>query len=200
MTRILITAFDPFGGQNINASQEVLKHLNINFNDIVLDTLVLPTVFKTVEDIISAKIDYFKPDVILLLGEAGGTHAIRLERIAINIDDARIPDNNHDQPIDQKIKTKGENALFSTLPIKDMLKVLNDHDIPAVISNSAGTFVCNHLMYITLHYIKHQIKKPTKVGFIHFPRIESQIKDLSEPHLPLSTSIKALEYMINTCL
>ncbi|MGE4319811.1 MAG: pyroglutamyl-peptidase I [Acholeplasmataceae bacterium] len=200
MKKILITAFDPFGGQQKNASLEVLKHLEIFSKTYQIHTLILPTIFQAVEDIISAKIDILSPDIIILLGEAGLTKEIRIERVAINIDDARIKDNLGNQPIDLPIKDKGENAYFSTLPIKKIKAALDSKNIPSIISNSAGTFVCNHAMYLVLHYL--QEKKPSNIvaGFIHFPYVESQIKDETTPHLPLKQSVKALETIIEACL
>lgn len=199
MKKILITAFDPFGGKSINSSLETLKHLEFFDDQVKVDTLILPTVFKSVEDVIRAKIDLAHPDVILMLGEAGGTSQIRLERVAINIDDARIPDNENYQPVDVPISKDGEPAYFSTLPIKKIQASLIEHDIPVVISNSAGTYVCNHLMYITLKAVKQKKASNVIAGFIHFPYIENQVQP-DQAFLPLNTSVKALSLIIKSCL
>ncbi|MFA6801658.1 MAG: hypothetical protein WCR19_06080, partial [Acholeplasmataceae bacterium] len=143
MKKILLTAFEPFDGKNKNASSEIMNCLEFDLHLFDIHKLILPTTFNDIESLMINKISSFKPDIILMLGEASGTNHIRIERVAINIDDARIPDNTHYQPIDQIIKQNSDNALFSTLPIKKIHHNLLENEIPAVISNSAGTFVCN---------------------------------------------------------
>lgn len=200
MKKILITSFEPFGGLNINASLEIMKNFNYAREFATIEKLVLPTVFNDVEQLITRKIDSFNPNIILLLGEAGGTEHIRLERVAINIDDARIKDNKGQQPIDHIIKDDGDSAYFASLPIKSIYDHLSKESIPVVISNSAGTFVCNHLMYLTLHYLKQKKASNIIAGFIHFPYIESQITNEQTNFLSLDTSTKALKIMIDSLL
>jgi len=192
MKKILITAFNPFGGKTTNASLDVLKNLDFNLANVNIYTMILPTVFSTVEDVLLSKIDLVNPDIILLLGEAGNAKAIRVERVAINIDDARIPDNLGRQPIDQVIKKDGHTAYFSNLPIKKLVKDLNQNHIHAVVSNTAGTFVCNHIMYLTLDYLHRKKADNTIAGFIHFPYIHNQND--------LNTYTDGLKIIIKSCL
>jgi len=192
MKKILITAFNPFGGKTTNASLDVLKNLDFNLANVNIYTMILPTVFSTVEDVLLSKIDLVNPDIILLLGEAGNAKAIRVERVAINIDDARIPDNLGRQPIDQAIKKDGHTAYFSNLPIKKLVKDLNQNHIHAVVSNTAGTFVCNHIMYLTLDYLHRKKADNTIAGFIHFPYIHNQND--------LNTYTDGLKIIIKSCL
>jgi pyroglutamyl-peptidase len=200
MKKILITAFEPFGGRSTNASLDVMNHHKFDIENTIIETLVLPTAFKSVEAKLLAKMNDFNPHIILHLGEAGGAKNIRLERVAINLDDARIKDNLNDQPIDEKIKEDGQNAYFSTLPIRKIHQALSNALMPTIISYSAGTFVCNHLMYLTLHHLS--IKKASDViaGFIHFPYIEVQPNNPKLDYLDLNTSVKALEIIIKSCL
>jgi pyroglutamyl-peptidase len=200
MKNVLITAFEPFNGQSLNASAEIINRLNVNKFNAHIHTLILPTVFKSVDDIITSKIDDLNPDIILLLGEARLSTNIRLERIAINIDDARIPDNQNYQPIDLPIINHGPAAYLSTLPLRTIHSHLSSQNIPIVISNSAGTFLCNHLMYIVLHHLATKKASNTIAGFIHFPYIKTQVKSDISSFLDIDISVKALEKIINDCL
>ena len=140
-------------------------------------------------------INEVKPDVVLSVGQAGGRPGITMERIAINVDDARIPDNISQQPIDEAIQTEGAAAYFSTLPIKRIVKAIREAGISAEVSNSAGTFVCNHIMYQSL-FAATKDDKPFKAGFMHIPFIPEQTTD--KPSLPLEESTKALQIAIET--
>ena len=137
---------------------------------------------------------------MISIGQAGGRSKITPERIAINIDDARIPDNIGNSPIDEAIRKDGENAYFSTLPIKAIVDELNKNNIPSAISNTAGTFVCNHIMYESL-YLASKKYPNIKAGFIHIPYIEEQVKD--KPNMPFMKKediIIALELIIKTAV
>ena len=136
-----------------------------------------------------------KPDAVLSVGQAGGRAGITMERIAINVDDARIPDNISQQPIDEEIQVEGEAAYFSTLPIKRIVKAIREAGISAEVSNSAGTFVCNHIMYQSL-FAATKADKPFKAGFMHIPFIPEQTTD--KPSLPLEESTRALQIAIET--
>jgi len=136
-----------------------------------------------------------KPDAVLSVGQAGGRPGITMERIAINVDDARIPDNISQQPIDETIQTEGEAAYFTTLPIKRIVKAIREAGISAEVSNSAGTFVCNHIMYQSL-FAATKADKPFKAGFMHIPFIPEQTTD--KPSLPLEESTRALQIAIET--
>lgn len=174
--KILVTGFEAFGGEKINPSLEVLKLLPNRISNFEVVTKEIPTVFRRSLTTLFQMIEDEKPDVILCIGQAGGRREITLERVAINIDDARIPDNEGYQPIDEKIFADGENAYFSNLPIKSMVEAIRKKGLEAMVSNSAGTYVCNHLMYGLLYYINQKNSKQIG-GFIHIPFIYEQVID-----------------------
>ena len=192
--KIIVTGFDPFGGEKINPSIECVKALP-DIEGVELIRLELPTVFKESAKRLNEVINDVKPDAVLSVGQAGGRAGITMERIAINVDDARIPDNISQQPIDKTIQTEGAAAYFSTLPIKRIVKAIRETGISAEVSNSAGTFVCNHIMYQAL-FAATKADKPFKAGFMHIPFIPEQTAD--KPSLPLEESTKALQIAIET--
>ena len=192
--KIIVTGFDPFGGETINPSIECVKALP-EIEGVELIRLELPTVFNESAKRLNEVINDVKPDAVLSVGQAGGRAGITMERIAINLDDARIPDNISQQPIDETIQTEGEAAYFTTLPIKRIVKVIREAGIPAEVSNTAGTFVCNHIMYQAL-FAATKADKPFKAGFMHIPFIPEQTAD--KPSLPLEESTKALQIAIET--
>ena len=192
--KIIVTGFDPFGGETINPSIECVKALP-EIEGVELIRLELPTVFKESAKRLNEVINDVKPDAVLSVGQAGGRPGITMERIAINVDDARIPDNSCQQPIDETIQTEGEAAYFTTLPIKRIVKAIREAGISAEVSNSAGTFVCNHIMYQSL-FAATKADKPFKAGFMHIPFIPEQTTD--KPSLPLEESTRALQIAIET--
>lgn len=192
--KIIVTGFDPFGGEKINPSIECVKDLP-EIEGVELIRLELPTVFKESAKRLNEVINDVKPDAVLSVGQAGGRSGITMERIAINVDDARIPDNISQQPIDEAIQLDGEAAYFTTLPIKRIVKAIREAGISAEVSNSAGTFVCNHIMYQSL-FAATKADKPFKAGFMHIPFIPEQTTD--KPSLPLEESTKALQIAIET--
>ena len=192
--KIIVTGFDPFGGEKINPSIECVKALP-EVEGVELIRLELPTVFKESAKRLNEVINEVKPDAVLSVGQAGGRPGITMERIAINVDDARIPDNICQQPIDEAIQLDGEAAYFTTLPIKRIVKAIREAGIPAEVSNSAGTFLCNHIMYQSL-FAATKADKPFKAGFMHIPFIPEQTTD--KPSLPLEESTKALQIAIET--
>lgn len=192
--KIIVTGFDPFGGEKINPSIECVKALP-EIEGVKLIRLELPTVFKESAQRLNEVINDVKPDAVLSVGQSGGRAGITMERIAINVDDARIPDNISQQPIDEEIQVEGEAAYFSTLPIKRIVKAIREAGISAEVSNSAGTFVCNHIMYQAL-FAATKADKPFKAGFMHIPFIPEQTTD--KPSLPLEESTKALQIAIET--
>ena len=192
--KIIVTGFDPFGGETINPSIECVKALP-EIEGVELIRLELPTVFKESAIRLNEVINDVKPDAVLSVGQAGGRAGITMERIAINVDDARIPDNISQQPIDEAIQLDGEAAYFTTLPIKRIVKAIREAGISAEVSNSAGTFVCNHIMYQSL-FAATKADKPFKAGFMHIPFIPEQTTD--KPSLPLEESTKAVQIAIET--
>ena len=192
--KIIVTGFDPFGGETINPSIECVKALP-EIEGVELIRLELPTVFKESAKRLNEVINDVKPDAVLSVGQAGGRPGITMERIAINVDDTRIPDNISQQPIDEAIQLDGEAAYFTTLPIKRIVKAIREAGISAEVSNSAGTFVCNHIMYQSL-FAATKADKPFKAGFMHIPFIPEQTTD--KPSLPLEESTRALQIAIET--
>lgn len=179
--RVLVTGFDPFGGENINPAYEAVRGLEDHILGVEIIKKEIPTVFHKSIEILEKLIIDENPDIIICIGQAGGRFDISLERVAINIDDARIKDNEGNQPIDAIIYEDGENAYFSKLPIKRMARKIREAGIPASISNTAGTFVCNHIMYGLLYLINN--KYPSiRGGFIHVPYLPEQV--LSKGNLP----------------
>lgn len=172
--KVLITGFDPFGGESINPALEAVKKLPDTIEGAEIIKLEIPTVFRKSLEKIEENIIKLNPDVVISIGQAGGRFGITPERVAINIDDARIPDNETNQPIDIPIFEDGDTAYFTTLPIKAMVKEMQDNGIPSSVSNTAGTFVCNHVMYGVL-YMAAKKYPNIKAGFIHVPYIPSQV-------------------------
>ena len=193
--RLLLTAFDPFGGDAVNPALEAVKLVADKIGRFDVIKLEVPTVFGKSIDTVREAIEREKPDFVLSIGQAGGRAEITPERVAINLDDARIPDNEGNQPIDEPIFPDGENAYFSTLPVKAMVEAIRKEGLPSSLSNSAGTYVCNHLMYGILYYLD---KRPSmKAGFIHVPYIPEQTKNKKEmPALELSEIVRGLEAAI----
>ena len=195
MKKLLLTAFTPFDGEKINPALEAVKLVKDRIGNLLIVKLEVPTVFGKSIDTVREAIEREKPDFVLSIGQAGGRAEITPERVAINLDDARIPDNEGNQPIDEPIFSDGENAYFSTLPVKAMVEAIRKEGLPSSLSNSAGTYVCNHLMYGVLYYLD---KRPViKAGFIHVPYIPEQTKNKKEmPALELSEIVRGLEAAI----
>ncbi|PKK97378.1 MAG: pyroglutamyl-peptidase I [Tenericutes bacterium HGW-Tenericutes-3] len=196
MKKILLTGFSPFNDEKINPSYEAIKYLPKKIGESNLTVIELPTEFNQSFENLKDKIIEIQPNVIIMFGQAGGRKSISLERIAINIDDASIPDNNNYQPVDQVINSSGPAAYFSTLPIRKIFNHLNQKNIPVSISNSAGTYVCNHLMYHTLDFIA-QNNLIQKVGFIHVPYIHEQALEKKDV---FSMSLSEITHAIETII
>lgn len=194
--KILVTGFDPFGGESINPASEAVKLLPADIAGAQIVPLIVPTVFYHSIEVIKDAIEKHNPDVILSIGQAGGRAAITVERIGINVDDARIADNIGQQMIDEPVVKEGPAAYFSTLPIKAMVKAINDAGIHASVSNTAGTFVCNHVMYGVLHLCATQYPNK-RAGFVHIPFLPEQTIDKSQyPSMPLNEIVKGLTMAI----
>lgn len=195
--KILLTAFDPFGGEPINPALEAVKLVSDKIGDVEVVKLEVPTVFgKSIATVASA-MEKEKPDAVLCIGQAGGRYDLTPERVAINQDDARIKDNEGNQPIDKPIFEDGEPAYFATLPIKAMVKAIREAGVPSSVSNSAGTFVCNHLMYGVLYTIAKKYPG-MKGGFMHVPFVPSQVvnRPTPAPSLNMKDIAKGIEAAI----
>jgi len=190
MKKLLITGFEPFGGDDKNPALEAVKRLEgLELEGAVVVTCSVPVVLQRSIDTVIHEIKKHKPDYVVTVGQAGGRCAITPERVAINIDDYRIPDNDGHQPIDQKVEETGPDAYLSTLPIKAMVKAMQDKGIPAQVSNTAGTFVCNHLFYGIQHYLR---ETNIKHGFVHIPLMNEQCTDGSKPTMSLDSIVEGL--------
>ena len=173
---VLITGFTPFGGERTNPSWEIVKGLPDAVAGYRLEKLRVPTEFGKAIAVTTKAIDKLAPSIVLCFGQAGGRKFMSVERIAINVNDARIADNAGRQMIDEAIRTEGPAAYFCTVPIKAMVAAMTKADVPADVSNTAGTFVCNHLIYGVLHHIA-TTKSSTRAGFIHVPYLQLQVLD-----------------------
>lgn len=194
--KVLVTGFDPFGGEAINPALEAVKQLPAQIGDAEVIILEIPTVFNKSLEKIEEAMALHNPDVVISIGQAGGRFGITPERVAINVDDARIKDNEGNQPVDTAVCSDGENAYFTNLPIKAMVQAMIAEGIPASVSNTAGTFVCNHVMYGVLHMI-HTKYPNVRGGFIHVPYIPSQVvQKPGTPSMAVADITKGLEICI----
>ncbi|MGM0711527.1 pyroglutamyl-peptidase I [Brevibacillus parabrevis] len=201
MKTILVTGFDPFGGEAINPAWESVKRLTeIESGEYRIVARQLPTVFgKSVELLLQA-IREISPDLVFCIGQAGGRADISIERVAINVDDARIPDNAGKQPIDTPIVEGGPVAYWSSLPIKAIVKEMRAKGIPASVSQTAGTFVCNHLFYGLMHAIAKEYPA-VRGGFVHIPYLPEQAaKHLGQPSMSVETIVNGLQIAIETAV
>jgi pyroglutamyl-peptidase len=202
--RVLVTGFEPFGGHSVNASGMAVRelrerHPGIGGRRLVVE--VLPVCFDTAIDALQRALRSVRPELVICVGEAGGRAEIAVERIAINVDDARIPDNAGAQPIDRAIAKRGPTAYWSTLPIKAVVAAVTARGIPATVSQTAGTFVCNHVFYGLMRTIAR--RPGTRGGFIHVPHVPEQAAKNATapaPSMPLEKIVEALEVAVATSL
>ena len=192
MRKLLITGFEPFGGETVNPSWLAVEKLPDQIGDLELTKLLIPVVFGESAEVVINKANEIAPHVILCIGQAGGRDAITPEMVGINLRYAGIPDNNGNEPRDEKISEQGENAYFTTLPARKIVEGISEMKIPSKVSYTAGAYVCNDVIYTLL---EHYDKTEVKVGFIHVPYIPEQEK---HPSMPLEDIIKALKIAIET--
>jgi pyroglutamyl-peptidase len=197
--KVLVTGFNPFGGEPVNPALEaVMKLKEIKTQDYEVEVREIPTVFNKALDHLYAAIVEIKPDFVICVGQAGGRSEISMERVAININDARIADNEGNQPIDTPVFSDGPVAYWSTLPIKAAVKEMQEQGIPASVSHTAGTFVCNHLFYGLMHHIS-QSNLSIRGGFIHIPLLPEQVvRHPGQPSMSLETIVKGLKIVVET--
>ena len=191
MSKILVTGFEAFDKSAINPSAEIVQALK--GDDLV--TAILPVVFGQASAQLRELIDLHKPRAVLCLGQAEGRSEMTPERIAINLDNARIADNAGNQPLEQRIMADGPDGHFSTLPIEKMVASMKAAGIPASISLSAGTFVCNHIFYVLQDYLKDS---SVKSGFMHVPLMDEQRKEFPNlPTMPIRQMVAGVEIALN---
>lgn len=197
---ILVTAFEPFGGESVNPAQQAVARLPRTIAGVEVVTLVVPTVFEQAGRLAIEAIETHHPDVVLCVGQAGGRAAVTPERVAINLADAPQPDNAGDQPVDRPVVKGGPAAHFATLPVKAMVNAIREVGVPASLSNTAGTFVCNHIMYSVLHHLAEQ-GSSTRAGFVHVPFTDEQVAERpGVPSLALDEIVRALEAAIGAAV
>ena len=194
--RILVTGFDPFGGDIINPALEAVMRLPEEIAGHRVERRALPTQFRRSLELLGDAVRTLGPDIVIAVGQAGGRAELSIERVAINVDDARIPDNAGAAPIDQPIVPGGPAAYFTNLPLKAMVQALTSAGIPAKVSNTAGTFVCNHVLYGLMHLIATRFPR-ARGGFIHIPFLPEQIgRHPGEPSMAVETVIAGLSKAI----
>lgn len=177
--KILVTGFDPFGGATINPAYEAVKLIPDVVEGANIVKIEIPTVFGRDEAVVKAAIEEHRPDVVVCVGQAGGRSGITVEKVAINLMEARIPDNEGNQPIDTPIKEDGETAYFASVPVKSMVQYMNNARIPARVSYTAGTYVCNDIMYRLMYMIDKEYPG-MRGGFVHVPYLPEQTVDLPD--------------------
>mgnify|MGYP002554640859 FL=1 len=192
--KILITGFDPFGGENVNPAYEAVKLLPDTIAGAEIIKLEVPTRFHRAGAVLEDAMQRHKPDAVICVGQAGGRAAITPEKVAINLMDGRIPDNAGYQPVDAPIREDGETAYFTSLPVKAMVQRMRDAGIPAAVSYAAGTYVCNYLLYTLLYLIDKKYPN-VRGGFIHVPYAMEQVinKPLGTPSMDLRQIARGLE-------
>ncbi len=193
--KILLTAFEAFGGDAVNPAREAVELVRDEVAGARVVKLLVPVVFHKAIDIVYAAMRAEQPDVTLGVGQAGGRCGITPERVAINVDDGRIPDNEGNQPVDVPVFADGPPAFFATVPVKAMVRYIRAAGVPASLSNSAGTYVCNHLMYGVLYHIAKSFPG-MRGGFIHVPYLHRQAAAATAPSLSAEDIAKGLEAAI----
>ncbi len=192
MKKLLISGFDPFGGEAINPSYEAVKLLPDVIGEYELTKIELPTVFGRAAEIMTEKIEEIRPAAVICVGQAGGRRGITPEVIGINLREASIADNAGNMPKNEKIRAGAPDGIFSTLPVREMVEAIKEEGLPASLSFSAGAFVCNDLLYSLLYRYKDT---DIKIGFIHVPFLPEQAKE-GVPSMELSEIVRGLQSAI----
>lgn len=199
--KVLVTGFDPFGGECVNPAYEAVKLLPDIIAGAEIVKLEIPTVFTRSAAVVEEAIKEHEPELVINVGQAGGRSCMTVERVAINLAEARISDNDGEQPMDQPIREDGENAYFATVPVKAMVENMRAHGIPAHVSYTAGTYVCNSIMYNVL-YLADRKYPGIRAGFIHVPYESGQVteKPNGTPFMSLEMIAEGLKYAIEAAI
>jgi pyroglutamyl-peptidase len=198
MKTVLLTGFEPFGGEKVNASAEVARRLHgAVIGGHRVQAAILPCVFGAAITGLKRQIHAVRPELVVCLGQAAGRAEITPERVALNVDDARIPDNAGRQPVDRPVVRGGPAAHWSTLPIKAIVRALQARGIPAAVSQTAGTFVCNHVFYGLMHALRRQ--RRVRGGFIHLPVLPTQARR-GRPGLALAVAVTGVRTAVAVAL
>jgi pyroglutamyl-peptidase len=196
--KALVTGFDPFGGDEVNPSSLAVSRLKKKIGKVTVVAAVLPTSYAKSAKVLRKAIDEAKPDIVLCVGQAGGRTELCLERVGINVQDARIPDNDRKQPIDVPVRADGPAAYFATLPIKACVAEMRKAGLPATVSNTAGTFVCNHILYALMDIIESHPAK-MRGGFLHIPYVPEQAARLGgAPSMAVDDIVRGIEIILAT--
>ena len=194
--KILVTGFEPFGGESRNPSAEVVERLPDTIAGAEIVKLILPTVRYEAPQRVARAVEEHRPDVVLSIGQAGGRAAVSVERFAVNLDDYRIADNAGNQPVDEAVVPGGPDGYLTDLPVKAMVEAIRAAGVPAEVSLSAGTFVCNHVLYAVRHFLEHHFPG-ARNGFIHIPWLPEQVLDKpGQPSMGLELSCRGVEAAI----
>ncbi|APV52602.1 pyroglutamyl-peptidase I [Betaproteobacteria bacterium GR16-43] len=197
---MLVTGFEPFGGETTNPSWDLCDLLPPSIGGVRVETLMVPCRFRTAIEVVATALQMLNPELLVCVGQAGGRDRLSFERVGINVDDARIPDNAGERPIDQPIAVNGPPAYFATLPVKAMAQAARAAGVPAEVSNTAGTFVCNHLLYGVLHFIALS-GMGTRAGFVHVPFADAQVADKpGQASMAVATMARGIEAAIAAAL
>lgn len=198
--KILLTGFVPFGGETVNPAQLIVEALELQRPDVDLHKAILPVSFLQSKKIMEDLITEIEPDAILSIGQSGGCSEVKVERFAINLNDATKSDNDGDTPFERKIYEDGENVYFASIPTKEIVRNIREMGIPALLSNSAGLYVCNNVMYTALHCIK-SYQRSAMAGFIHVPYLPQQaVLKEKKPSMSLQDMTTAIETALNTII
>ena len=192
MKKILVTGFDPFGGETVNPAREAVMRLPDTLGGYEISKLEIPTVFGLAAETVLKVSDKLRPHAILCVGQAGGRSAVTPEVVAINLREATIPDNAGHMPVNTPVIENAPAAYFATLPVRDMVRAAKERGIPCALSYTAGAFVCNDLLYTLLH---HYRDTDVRVGFVHIPYLPEQAGE-GVPSMELNTVVEALTAMI----
>lgn len=201
--RILLTGFEPFGGESVNPSWEIARALDgWHCEGHVVRAALLPCAFGDALAALDAALDAHAPDIVLCLGQAGGRPEISIERVAVNVDDARIPDNRGRQPVDAPVVPDGPAAYFSTLPIKAIARDVREAGVAAAVSNTAGTFVCNHVFYALMHRVATRPGLArARAGFVHVPYTPEQVAGrMDVPSMSLDAQVAGIRQALRTAV
>ncbi|WP_353944902.1 pyroglutamyl-peptidase I [Streptomyces sp. HUAS MG91] len=194
--RVLLTGFEPFGGESVNPSWQAAELVAAEPPaGIAVTAVQLPCVFGESLTALRAAVDEVRPDLVVCLGQAGGRNGVTVERVAINVDDARIPDNAGARPIDAPVVPGGPAAYFSSLPVKACVAALRSAGVPGAVSNTAGTFVCNHVAYGLAHLLATELPG-VRGGFVHVPWAPEQVPDGSAATLPVETVARGIAALL----
>lgn len=199
--KVLVTGFDPFGGEKINPAYQAIKLLPETIEDAELIKAVLPVEFRRVAQVLEGLIEKHRPEIVICVGQAGGRSSISIERVAINLQDALSPDNADNTPTDEEIIPRGPAAYFSSLPTRAIVQTLQDNGIAAALSYSAGTYVYNDIMYHLLHWLDTRYSGMVG-GFIHVPFAPEQVVNMKEirPSMSIATIAQGLELAVATTI